>query len=152
MLQPFALFNFCSIDTSKHKMQFFREKKKSKPTWPCVRKWSPKNATQLWFIIPEFSFWIQTQTPLFSQGITWNHKSPRLLGSSRCFLETETSAAVVLVSERCHAGRLCPVSFLWWSDEHWCKGDLSVCGMLLWGLLWPPGWVAAIINHSWVNF
>ncbi len=28
-------------------------------------------------------------------------------------------SAVVLVLELCHAGHFCPVSFLWWSHEHW---------------------------------
>ncbi len=28
-------------------------------------------------------------------------------------------SAVVFVLELCHAGHVCPVSFLWWSHEHW---------------------------------
>ncbi len=28
-------------------------------------------------------------------------------------------SAAVLVLELCHAGHFCPVSFLWWSHEHW---------------------------------
>ncbi len=50
---------------------------------------------------------------------------PKVLGSSGCFLAKLRWAfmffcsAAVLVLELCHAGHFCPVSFLWWSHEHW---------------------------------
>ncbi len=50
---------------------------------------------------------------------------PKVLGSSRCFLAKlrwalcSFCSAAFLVLELCHAGHFCPVSFLWWSHEHW---------------------------------
>ncbi len=44
---------------------------------------------------------------------------------SRCFLAKLRLAfiffcsAAVFILELCHAGHFCPVSFLWWSHEHW---------------------------------
>ncbi len=50
---------------------------------------------------------------------------PKVLGIIKMFSgKTEMSfmffcSTAVLVLELCHAGHFCPVSFLWWSHEHW---------------------------------